>query len=184
MEIWKDIPAYEGLYMVSDQGRIKNVEREYIVHRKGGQYLKKVPCVIRVGSPTSEGYLGVKLTKDGVTKSFLAHRLVMAAFEPNPENKRTVNHKDGNKTNNRLTNLEWASDLEQIRHAYATGLKFNDVAGEKNPTAVLKVEDVIEIKRSLLRGERSCDLSRKYNVSHSAIQKIKTGHNWRHVTAA
>lgn len=105
MEIWKDIPEYEGLYQVSNEGRI----------RRNGQTRKL--------HKDYRGYLTVSLSKHSKMKYYKVHRLVALAFIPNPEGKRTVNHKDGNKENNRLENLEWATHSENIIHANKMGLR-------------------------------------------------------------
>ena len=92
-EIWKDKKDYEGHYQVSNCGRVKSIKfgKERI--------LKPVP--------NSFGYLFVNLCKDGKVKAFTVHRLVAEAFIDNPNNYKEVNHKDENKTNNIVTNLEW-----------------------------------------------------------------------------
>ena len=89
MEIWKDIEEYKGIYMVSDCGNVKRV--------KSGRILQK---------KKRAGYRSVVLCKSSVLKDFYVHRLVASAFLPNPEGKATVNHKDGNKLNNTVENLE------------------------------------------------------------------------------
>lgn len=87
-----------------------------ILSLRSGRFLKPV-----VSKTT--GYSYVTLAQDGNRENFLIHRLVATAFLPNPENKRTVNHKDGIRINNRLSNLEWATDQEQAEHYISTGLK-------------------------------------------------------------
>lgn len=101
-EIWKPIEGYEGIYEVSDQGRVRNVKR-------GGRLLS---CV-----KVAHGYLCVSLYKDGKQRMLLVHRLVALAFIPNPENKEQVNHKDLDKTNNTVGNLEWVTRDENLKHA-------------------------------------------------------------------
>jgi len=98
MENWKKIEGFEE-YEVSDWGRV----------RRGENVLK--------GVGNCRGYLRVQLCKEGTVVQKLIHRLVCLAFLPNPEGKRTVNHIDRTKTNNRLENLEWATDSEQILHS-------------------------------------------------------------------
>lgn len=104
-EIWRDIPEYEGLYQVSNLGRIRRGERIKKPHVDHG------------------GYLTVWLSKHSKMKCLKVHRIVALSFIPNPENKRTVNHIDGDKQNNRIDNLEWATHSENISHAVKTGLR-------------------------------------------------------------
>ena len=103
MEIWKDIKGYEGLYQVSDKGRIKSFKKRF-----GKQ---EQETIMRT---TMEwcGYMRVGLTKDKKSKLYAVHRLVAQAFIPNPENKPVINHIDGNKANNEVDNLEWATHKE------------------------------------------------------------------------
>jgi hypothetical protein len=98
--MWKDIEGYEGLYMVSDKG--------YVV--RNGKKLK-----VRL---TKTGYARIGLCKNNKAKDFYLHRLVANAFIDNPNNKVTVNHKDGDKLNNSVSNLEWATHSENIIHSY------------------------------------------------------------------
>lgn len=102
METWKAIPGYEGLYEVSDQGRVKSLWY--------GQ--------TRIMKPEKQGcgYLRVMLCKDGQRKMLLVHRLVAEAFIPNPNNLKTVNHKDENKENNTVSNLEWMTMRDNLNY--------------------------------------------------------------------
>ena len=104
-EIWKDVPGYEGLYQVSSVGRIMRDGRT------------------RKLKSDHMGYLVVALCKKGIEKDWKVHRLVALAFLQNPEQKRVVNHIDGDKQNNRVENLEWVTHSENMRHAYTTGLR-------------------------------------------------------------
>ncbi|MEK4132027.1 NUMOD4 domain-containing protein [Solibacillus sp. FSL W8-0474] len=105
-EVWKDVAGYENLYMVSDTGRVFS--------KKSGVVLK---------TPLDRyGYQKVSLYSNKKYKYTTVHRLVAKAFIPNPDNKETVNHKDGNKTNNHVSNLEWATSGENTRHAHKNGL--------------------------------------------------------------
>lgn len=124
MEVWKDISGYEGYYQISNFGQIRSVPR-YITHKtKGGGFVNQYfKGKILKPTTTRNGYKMIVLSKDGKFKYQTIHRLVATAFIPNPENKPTVNHKDGDKSNNHVDNLEWCTSSENNSHAYRIGLK-------------------------------------------------------------
>ena len=116
-EIWKDVVGYEGLYQVSNLGRVQSlprinlcVNREYV---RAGKVLK--------GISDKDGYLHVFLSKERVQQKFLIHRLVAKHFIPNPNNFQQVNHKNEIVNDNRVSNLEWCDCAYNIR--YGTGVK-------------------------------------------------------------
>jgi len=119
VEVWKPIAGFEGLYEVSNLGQVKSLERLRIT--KGGGITKVCERILKQ-TLNKFGYCKVTLTKAGKHHFFVAHRLVAMAFIPNPEIKPEINHKDGNKQNNCVDNLEWCTPTENKRHAYATGL--------------------------------------------------------------
>lgn len=104
-EIWKDIPNYQGLYQISNCGRVKSLPR-----KNNKRIINKE--IIKVFTKLPNGYLKVGLSKNGKTKHYFVHRLVAEAFIPNLENKPCVNHKDCNKENNNVNNLEWVTHKE------------------------------------------------------------------------
>lgn len=109
-------------------------------------------------------------------KFYFIHRLVAEKYIPNPNNFPQVNHKDGNKLNNDITNLEWCSNLENRRHAIKNGLH---TVGEKCSWAKLTEKQVIEI---LQNKTSTCkELSKKYNVAYGTISDIKHHRTWKHL---
>jgi hypothetical protein len=133
-EEWQQIKGYEGLYSISNFGRVfvheKNVSQMWmhgktVNHQYGGFLLK---CAIK----KSTGYPTVCLTKEKKEYSITVHRLVALAFIPNPKNKPQVNHIDGIKENVFFKNLEWATSKENNEHAYKTGLNHSGSAHKKS----------------------------------------------------
>lgn len=130
VEIWKDIKGYEGIYQVSDLGRVKSLNYNH----HGMEAILKP-------SNRGNGYLFVVLCINKIKTNYLVHRLVCESFLPNPENKRTVNHKNGIKTDNRLDNLEWATHHENNKHAHDNGLNvspkfWTGKFGSDNPSSI------------------------------------------------
>ncbi|WP_159585955.1 NUMOD4 domain-containing protein [Chelativorans xinjiangense] len=107
-EVWKDISGFEGLYSVSTHGRIWS-------HVSG--------CLKKAKTSRRDRYLSVKIYKNGQENNFLVHRLVAETFIPNPEGKPQVNHKDFDRQNPRVDNLEWNTPLENVGHFLASGRK-------------------------------------------------------------
>ena len=112
-EEWRDVVGYEGLYQVSNQGRVKSLERK-VPHCSGGERIQKERILKQ--ATTYNGYLLVSLCAGGKPKKVTVHRLVCEAFHKNHENKPCVNHIDENKTNNAASNLEWCTYEENNNH--------------------------------------------------------------------
>lgn len=106
-EVWKDIKGYEGYYQVSNLGEVRSI---------GHKWQRKGIHKIKLHQNHDAGYLLADLHKNGKYKSYMVHRLVAQAFIPNPDNKPEVNHKDGNKKNNNVENLEWNTKSENCVH--------------------------------------------------------------------
>ena len=111
-EVWRDIEGFDGLYQVSNQGRVKSLERK--VPKGDGERTVK-ERILKPGV-RSKGYLFVVLCAGGKSRMFSVHRLVCQAFHDNPENKLDVNHINENKTDNRACNLEWSTRKENCNH--------------------------------------------------------------------
>ena len=112
MEEWKDIEGYKGKYQISNMGRVKSLKRM----KRNGKGYQKIPEKILEGVENNRGYLRVQLFKDGKGKWYLVHVLVATAFLENPQNLPEVNHKDEDKTNNRVENLEYCSRSYNLNH--------------------------------------------------------------------
>ncbi len=161
-EIWRDISGYEGLYQVSNFGRVKSFY-------KGGRILKTVP--------DGGGYPIVCLSRDGKHKNRTVHRLVAEAFMPNPDGKPQVNHIDGDKTNNRADNLEWCTSTENNRHVIKTGLHGS---GSATYNAKLTNEQAFYIREN--PDNLTCRaLAKMFGVNHVTISEAQLGKTYRHV---
>lgn len=128
-EIWKDIPAYEGLYQVSNFGNIKALAKRYQCGIEGTPTREKSEHILRAAK-SRDGYLCVVLCKNGTRKTSSIHRLVALSFCDNPQNEKEVNHKDGDKQNNYYLNLEWVSRSKNIIHAFENNLKVSLSGGK------------------------------------------------------
>lgn len=131
-----------------------------------------------------DGYKKVRLSNgDGSRKVFSVHRLVLETFSPNPNSdKLQVNHIDGDKINNSLSNLEWVTCKENIQHGYRTGL-YHNIGDNNNGDHKLCTSQVLEIIDLLLAKNMTIQaIADKYNVSKFAIECIKYKRTWKHLT--
>lgn len=121
-EIWKEVYGYEGLYEVSNLGRVRSLDH-LVTQQKGSCFITRIykGRILKPRIPKNK-YPYLHLSKQGVQLTVKVHRLVAQTFIPNPENLPQVNHKDGNKQNNVVTNLEWADSKMNINHAFDLGL--------------------------------------------------------------
>jgi hypothetical protein len=162
MEIWKDIEGYEGLYKVSNTGKVLGVKREKELTQHENH----------------RGYLKVSLQKDGKRKNELVHRLVAKAFLENTEELPQVNHKDGTKTNNHVENLEWSSQSENMKHAVEKGLLVRP-KGESCYNAKLTNEDAQAIRERYAEGGTSHrKLAKEFGVSAGVVHNILSGRSY------
>lgn len=122
-EIWKPIEGYEGIYSVSNYGRVKRLQRTmYNSGTKGGIYTIREKILTPRVNTKRHGYCEISLHKNGKEKRFKIHRLVAIAFIPNPQHLPEVHHKDGNKKNNNVSNLEWVTSKQNKEHAWLNKL--------------------------------------------------------------
>lgn len=160
--IWRDIAGYDGDYKVSNQGNVKSLKggKEMIMR----QYL------------SHNGYYQIRLSKNSIPKGHRMHRLIASAFIPNPLGKAEVNHIDGDKGNNSLGNLEWATRSENIVHAVKIGLRKT----KKVAQICKKTKEILKVWPSAQEATRKLGISR--NIPEVCTGKHKTcgGFIWRH----
>lgn len=157
-EIWKDVVGYENYFMVSNLGNVFS--------KRTGKILKQhINKQGRAGLATRIG------GRHGKAVCFKIHRLVAEAFIANPENKKTVNHKDGNPLNNLVDNLEWATYSENMQHAFDTGLVVA-IKGHINPNATLSKSSILYIRENP-DGLTIRELASLFDVHHCTIVRCK-----------
>jgi len=174
-EQWKAIPGYEGVYEVSDQGRVRRIGKA-----KGAQVgrIKKL-------TTKANGYVVVGMKNGSVRRVEYVHRLVMLAFAASESGRNEVNHIDGNPQNNRLENLEWASRSENQLHAIHVLKSCSPSAlpGERNPQSKLTEAQVRQIRELYKTGQYSSrELADMFGVTKSPIKQIIRRKTWRHVS--
>ena len=152
-----NIHGYNGKYKIDDLGRVYS-EFKIITPYDNGH-----------------GYLAVKLWKNGECKQHYIHRLVAETFIPNPNNYPEINHIDGDKRNNAVSNLEWCNRKMNVQHSYDTGLK---PKGEKHFKHKLTENQVAEIRAARDKISQR-ELANKYGVSQTLIYSIQTNKCWK-----
>lgn len=178
MEVWKEIPNYEGFYEVSNYGKVRSITRKtqfgvgYRVYK--GKELKL--------QADKDGYKRVALHKEGKQKRFFVHRLVGLCFIDNPENKPVINHIDGDKANNYVENLEWVTRSENDIHAFDTGLRAPHDGGTSRKVVQMD-KDTLEVLgeyKSMSEASRETGISVPM-ISYCCNGKIKTakGFVWK-----
>lgn len=170
-EIYKDIRGYEGLYKISNFGNVKSLN----YNRTKSKRIMKPGMSIN-------GYPQLLLHKNGKRRMFKIHRLVALAFIKNLLNLPQINHKDGNKKNNNVENLEWCNAYQNTHHAYQLGL-INTI-GEKNPNTKIKESDVAFIRKYLNSHKKHGEvtkLAKQMGISRQIVSNVKNNYSWNHV---
>jgi hypothetical protein len=173
-EQWRDAVGFEGLYLVSSLGRVRRIQPR-IRGRKSDD-----PSGILRANPQTNGYMRVTLFVEGKQLTRLVHRLIAHAFLGAPAPRQQVNHKNGDKANNTVANLEWATPRENRLHAFRV-LKHQLPKGEAHANSKLNDQKVREIREHRRRGVPTKLLCKRYGVSESVLVKAATGKTWKHV---
>lgn len=178
-EIWKDVDGYNGIYQVSNIGRV----RSFI------EWKDRISENPRILKPQSQktGYVFVYLSKDNEHRAQRIHRLVADAFIPNPMNKPEVNHIDGNKKNNCVTNLELATRSENSKHAFRIGLReftekqYEQIMSRAKPVQQMLNGEVVAEHRSSADAQRTTGICRmSISKCYRGMLKTAGGYYWRY----
>lgn len=165
-EQWKDIPGYEGIYQVSSKGRIKSLGGLRVLFGNGPNSRKAiVKDKILKPAIDSGGYYYVNLAKNGIQRTKNIHRLVAETFIPNPKNLRDVNHKNGDKLDNNVENLEWLSHSDNIKHSFMVLKRKNDSTKKRVKNTLTK-----KIYPSITIAAKQCNISTTV-ISHCINRK-------------
>lgn len=165
-EEWRPITCYSNGYEVSNLCRVRSLQK---INRK-------YTCIIK-NIHGKGGYLSATLSFKNKPKTFYIHRLVALHFIPNPLNKPDVNHKDYNRWNNVVENLEWATTKENVRYS-SEQKRMSGRVGEKAWNSIIKEKDILVIRSSKLT---QLELSKEYGVSRECISAIKNKRTWSHI---
>lgn len=160
-EIWKDVAGYEGIYRINNKGVVMSHDKIARCKCNGKRVIKAHNLTPRLDSRNR--YYLVDLCKDGVKTTHILHRLIAKTFLDNPYNLPQVNHIDGNKHNNDVTNLEWCTPSYNMKHAIRMGLKIDKgLKGVDNGRCKLTELDVSLIRKRYNEGESISNISKDY----------------------
>lgn len=168
-EGWRDVAGYEGLYQVSNYGRVKSFRRR-------GNNKDRILNPFRTSKKGA--YRCVTLSKDGNDIRASVHRLVATAFHENPENRAEVNHKDGNPSNNHVDNLEWVTRSQNMLHAFATGLKSNKGENNNNHALTEREANFMRYIRGLYPEIKTVDIADFYGLAPDHVRSIFRFEAW------
>ena len=182
-EEFRPIPHYEGAYEVSATGVVRSIPR--VVLRRSGRPLAVTGGVLSA-TVSNRGYMRVSLSVAGGLRRWGVHQLVAAAWLPKPPRKIgthkggfVVNHKDGSKLNNHVSNLEYIDTAANLRHARATGLL--SAKGELNNKAKVGEAQVREIRELYSQGWRQVQLAARFGIDQTSVSRIVLRKSWAHV---
>lgn len=179
-EVWKDVPGREGIYQVSDKGRVRSLSR--LVTNRGGRWGRptcyRLPGRILKPCTIPNGYRRVVLSSSGRMRGFYVHHLVLLAFiGPRPAGHECC-HGNRDKTDNHLGNLRWGTKAENAADTVRHGLS---PKGERNGSAKLTAAAVRSIRAAHACGTTLADLARQHGVTKLNIRAVILRRTWKHV---
>lgn len=180
VEEWRPITDWEGLYKISSLGNVCSLSRT--IKKRNGAKVKMRGRVLRTHLNTS-GYPSIRLLDAETGRNINAriHRLIAEEFLENPDGKPYVNHKDCDKSNSVLANLEWVTPAENSQHAVRMGRgHIVRMKGEDNPSSKLTRVEVLDIKARLRSNESVIEIARRFGISRRTTYDIKNGTLWSH----
>lgn len=176
-ETWRDVPGYESRYQVSDQGRVRSVARFVNQGNRWGALRQRfVPGQVLRNTMNGTGYLQISLGRDG--KKHSVHKLVLLAFVGPCPRAHECAHGDGDRTNNTLGNLRWATRIDNHNDKRKHG---TTAKGESNPNAKLTDGTVKLIRCGSASGATQRALARRFGISQQAVSRVLCGKAWAHV---
>ncbi len=178
-EEWRAVAGYEGLYEVSNQGRVRSLAR--VVRKSDGTKQTYAGRILR-SAVTAGGYRIVALSRGGKTVTKTVHRLVATAFLPRADERDVVNHINFDRADARVENLEWVTQAQNCRHTISAGRWLAPrCRGEDAGCAKLTERDVVAIRREFALGASMRSLGLKYGVTGMSIKRVVTGMTWSHI---
>lgn len=183
-ELWAPFPEYEDLYEVSNMGRVRTVLHKFEDLKRSKKVMRLFwGHIIKKPNSDKDGYQSIMVSRNGERSYRKVHRMVAIAFLDNPNNLPDVNHINGVKHDNRLSNIEWVSHRDNILHCYSHRL--HSGIGEAHCWNKLKTEQVLRIREMWEQKEASrMEISKRFGVSEGCVSNIIYRKTWKHLPEA